>query len=111
MQRAVLLLVFLLTCPLVTAQPITREQSERLMAQCHAEREEKLAPLREQAVQNCLNRNMSDRETCERRNENYGNRRNNGSPGLFWDLPSCEQGMRAERFFRQNPRAQEYYDG
>ena len=105
-MRNLLALVLLLTPTLALSQPMTREQAERLMQQCHAEREENLAPLREQAIQNCLDRNVSNRETCERRNENYGNRRNNGSPGLFWDLPSCEQAMEAKRFFRQNPRAE-----
>jgi hypothetical protein len=70
------------------AEEITREQAAELMTQCQDERQEKIAPLKQEEINKCINEQRRDKDQCERRNENFGqNRRVGGSisPGLFWD--------------------------
>lgn len=87
------------------AKEITREQAEELMQTCQQEREANIAPMREEAIENCVNNQRRDREFCERHNRNFGKRRAGGTmPGMFWHLPVCEKAVAAERYFRMNPR-------
>ena len=96
-------------CQQALSEEITREGAEALLEECQRQREENIAPLREQAIENCVNNQRQDRETCERRNRNYGQRTQGGTqPGLFWHLPDCERWFEADRFFRMNPRRDVY---
>ena len=75
------------------------------MNECQRQRAENIAPLREQAIEDCVNNRRRDREFCENHNRNFGERRAGGTlPGMFWNLPVCEQAVAAERYFRMNPR-------
>ena len=93
------------------ADEVTRERAEELMTWCQKERAQKIAPLKDEAVERCVERQGLDRSSCERRNENYGERRpgpNGMLPGMFWDSELCTKAVDAERYFRKNPRAQSY---
>ena len=98
-----------MVCALLLASPvfgeeIPREQMEPLMEECQRQRQEHIAPLREEAIEHCVTDRRQDRETCERRNRNYGERTHGGTQaGLFWQLPACEKAVAAERYFRMNP--------
>lgn len=89
------------------AGEVAREGAVELMEECQRQRQVNIAPLREQAIENCVTNQRRDREFCERHNRNFGERRAGGTlPGLFWGLPECEQAVAAERHFRMNPRSQ-----
>jgi hypothetical protein len=87
-----------------TANEVNREGAEALMAHCQRQRAQHIAPLKEQAIEDCLARNMQDREACEHRHRNFGERQQGGQQaGMFWDLPDCQQATAAERYFRMYP--------
>jgi len=94
------------------AGEVTREGALELMEECQRQREENIAPLREQAIEDCVTNRRRDREHCESFNRTFGNARPRGNgtmiPGMFWELPECEQAVAAERHFRMNPRSQAF---
>jgi hypothetical protein len=94
------------------ANEITRDDALELMETCQTQREEKVAPLREQAIEDCVTKQRRDREHCESFNRTFGNARRNGNgtmmPGMFWDLPACEKAFAAKQYFRMNPSRQIY---
>jgi hypothetical protein len=69
---------------LAFAEDITRDGALELMGECQKQRQENIAPQREQAIEDCITR------------------------GLFWELPVCQQASAAEQFFRMNPSRQVY---
>ena len=86
------------------AKDVDRTGADALMAECQQQRAENIAPLKEQAIEDCVTRNLKDREACERHNQNFGERTHGGrQPGLFWNLPVCTDAVAAERYFRMNP--------
>ena len=88
---------------------VTREGAAELMKECQRQRQINIAPLREQAIENCVTNQRRDREFCERHNRNFGERRAGGTqPGMFWGLSECEEAVAAERHFRMNPRSQSF---
>ena len=97
---------------LAFAEEITREAATELTQECQAQREENIAPLREQAVEDCITNRRRDREYCESYNRTFGQRRAIGGgrtlPGMFWDLPVCLKADAAQRYFRANPGSQVY---
>ncbi len=96
----------------IIAAEITRDEALQLMEECQKQREQNIAPLREQAIEDCVTKQRRDREYCENFNRTFGNARPRGNgtmiPGMFWDLPVCEQAVSAERYFRMNPGRQVY---
>ena len=94
------------------AEEITREDATELMAECQKQRQENIAPLREQAIEDCVTKQRRDREYCETFNRTFGNARPRAGggmiPGMFWGLPVCEQAVAAEKYFRMNPSKQVY---
>jgi hypothetical protein len=89
------------------AGEVTREGAVELMEECQRQRQINIAPLRDEAIENCVTNQRRDREFCERHNRNFGERRSGGTVvGMFWGLPECEQALAAERHFRMNPRSQ-----
>ena len=94
------------------AEEISRDDVPELMEECQKQREENIAPLREQAIEDCVTNRRRDREHCESFNRTFGNARPRGNgtmiPGMFWELPECEQAVAAERHFRMNPRSQAF---
>ena len=89
------------------AEDIARGDVDALMAECQTQRQANIAPLREEAIEHCIENRRNDREYCERYNRNYGERTQGGTQrGLFWHLPACEKAVAAERYFRMNPGRQ-----
>ena len=105
-------IVTMALCGFAAAKEITRGDALELMETCQTQRQENIAPLREQAIEDCVTRQGRDREHCESFNRTFGNarRRGNGTmiPGMFWDLPVCEKAVAAERYFRMNPSSRVY---
>jgi hypothetical protein len=79
-----------------------REQKQaELDAACEAAREKKLAPMREQYIDDCVeNREQPDRQSCEAFYSDFGAQSGNRAP-LFYDLPEC-----VEAFDFQNSQRQ-----
>ncbi len=94
------------------ADAISREDALELMQECQKQREEKIAPLREEAIQDCVDQGLGDLNYCETYNRSFGEataRAGGGTiPGLFWDLPVCEQAFAAEQYFLMNPGKKTY---
>ena len=94
------------------AEEITPEGALELMEECQKQREENIAPLREQAIEDCVANKGRDREHCESFNRTFGNARPRGNgtmiPGMFWDLPVCEEAVAAEKYFKMNPSSRSY---
>ncbi|MEH6590950.1 MAG: hypothetical protein V7746_11860 [Halioglobus sp.] len=96
----------------VFADKITPDGAVELMGECQAQREESIAPLREQAITDCVANKGRDQAYCESYNRTFGNARPRAGggmiPGMFWDLPVCEKAVAAERYFRMNPGSRSY---
>jgi hypothetical protein len=91
------------------AEEITRQEAEALMSECQSQRQQHIAPQKEKAIDDCINKQRRDKEYCERFNRNFGQRAAGGTRrGLFWGLPVCEKAVEAERYFLMNPRMNTY---
>ena len=105
-------LVMIIQSGSVFAEEITRDGALELMEECQKQRDENIAPLREQAIEDCVTNRGRDREYCERFNRTFGNARPRAGggmiPGMFWELPVCQQAVAAERYFRMNPSRRVY---
>jgi hypothetical protein len=79
-----------------------------LEAQCEAEREAKIRPLREMEIAKCKADQHNDDAYCERYWKGYGNavRAANGSmiPRMFGDLPVCVAAFKARKAFADDAR-------
>jgi hypothetical protein len=91
----------------VCAREITAEQVPTLKEECQNQRQQEIAPLRAQAIDDCINVQRKDEAYCERFNATYGQGGTTASggrrAGMFWDLPVCVDAWEAERYFRINP--------
>ncbi len=110
--RILLATIILALSVSTTAREISWEEAMDLMKECQEQREENIAPLREEAIQECISERRGDREYCERYNSSFGNAvalpGGGAFPGLFWDLPVCVQAVEAEKFFKMNPGKKTY---
>ena len=79
-----------------------------LEAQCEAEREAMIKPLREREIARCKADAHNDPGYCERFWKDYGNavRSSNGAmvPRMFWDLPVCVAAFKARKDFADDAR-------
>ncbi len=107
-RRLVSLLLTLSLAPATIAEEIQRDEMDALMARCQSERQANIEPLRQEAIEDCIERGRGDREFCERYNRDFGERSAHGAPAMFWDLPVCVKADAAERYFRMNPRSQTF---
>jgi hypothetical protein len=77
-----------------------------LEAQCEAERETRIKPLRDAEIATCKTDSHNDPGYCERFWSSYGNavRRPNGSlsPRLYDDLPSCVAAFEARKALKRD---------
>jgi hypothetical protein len=81
-------LILFMASPVMANQSREKKQVE-LDAVCETARLEKLTPMREGFVEECVtNKEKSSREHCERFYADYGNRMGGRAP-LFYDLPAC----------------------
>ena len=103
--------VTILVTEAVFAKEITRDSAAELMQECQRQREENIAPLRNQAIEDCVNKGK-ERDYCERFNRTFGNARPSGSgamiPWKFWDLPVCQDAVAAEKYFKMNPGSRSF---
>lgn len=87
-QVLITVLILLLAKPLL-ADGSREEKQAKLDAACELAREKKLAPIRQQFVEECVvNGEQANREACERFYADYGARMGGRAP-LFYDLPEC----------------------
>lgn len=63
-------------------------RQQQLDNACEAAREALIAPLRRQAVAECVDE-KKDQAYCERFYRDYGERGASGRPALFYDIPEC----------------------
>jgi hypothetical protein len=80
----------------------SRDQKQaQLDAACEQAREMKMAPLREQFVEECVqNKEQPDRKSCETFYADYGAQSGNRAP-LFYDLPECVEAFEFQNSQRQ----------
>ncbi len=111
-RRLVFATILLAISAASVAREISREEAVELMEDCQEQRENKIAPLREQAIQDCLADDRGNRDYCERYNSTFGNAvalpGGGAYPGLFWDLPVCLQAIQVEKYFKLNPGKRTY---
>ena len=71
----------------VNADEVTQEQ---LDADCEAARQEKLAEVKAEYIEECIEKKQRpDREACERFYADYGESSGGNQVPLFYDLPEC----------------------
>jgi hypothetical protein len=76
--------------------------AEQLDVMCEEEREKRLAPEREQLIQDCITNRRMSLEYCERYYSDYGAAVRNSEtgfvrPALYMDLPECVAAWEARR--------------
>ena len=71
----------------VFAEEITPEGALELMEECQKQREENIAPLRDQAIEDCVAKKGRDREYCESFNRTFGNARPRAGGGSGFSPP------------------------
>ena len=85
---ASLLLLLLTGSPAIADQSRVEKQAQ-LDAICEDARQQKLTPLRQGFVEDCVaNEELPSREDCQRFYADYGNK-TGGRAALFFDLPAC----------------------
>ena len=99
-----ILLMVLVSFVLATDAMADRNRDKKqaqLDAACDPAREQNLAPMREQFVNECVkNKEQPDRKSCEFFYSDFGAQSGNRAP-LFYDLPEC-----VEAFDFQNSQRQ-----
>jgi len=110
MLRKLSVLVLAILCAdHICAETIGRDQVDGLLAECQKQRQEKIAPLKAQAIDDCINKEHREAEYCKRFYRNYGERTTYGTrQGLFWTLPECRKALEAEKYFSRYPSAKEF---
>lgn len=89
MKNMMLLVLILIMSTPVLAKETREAKQARLDSACEAARQKKLAPMRQQIVEECVaNKELPNREECERFYADYGERMGGRAP-LFYDLPEC----------------------
>ena len=66
------------------------QTQQELDAACEAARESKLAPLRQQHIDECVQKQKKDLDHCTKFYSDYGSKTGNRAP-LFYDLPECKK--------------------
>ena len=91
------------------AEKVSQADAAQLMQDCKSQRQEQIAPLKKQEIEQCISKGRGDREYCERYNRNFGEKTAGGARlGLFWDLPVCQKALAADRYFNMNPGSNTY---
>lgn len=93
MQRRASLLLILLATSASAANEGAAERQAELDRLCEAARDEKLAPIRAEIYEECLEDRKGDDAYCRRYADGYNGERIGGSP-RFYELPECEEAFR-----------------
>ncbi|MDX2428404.1 MAG: hypothetical protein QNK22_06905 [Xanthomonadales bacterium] len=73
----------------VLAKESREDKQARLDAACEVARQKKIAPMRQQVIQDCVaNKEFPSRKECEQFYADYGERTGRKA-ALFYDLPEC----------------------
>ena len=73
------------------------EQQSQLDQACENAREQKLAPMREDYIEECIvKKQRPDRASCERFYTDFGAQSGSRAP-LFYDLPECVEAFEHKR--------------
>lgn len=88
--RTIIFLLVLtpLTSNTVLATEDRKAKQAELDEACEVAREQKLAPMRLQYIEECQEKERRDKAYCERFYKDYGAQSGNRAP-LFYDLPEC----------------------
>lgn len=82
-------LMLVLVCDAALADRSRDQEQARLDAICEEAREKKLAPMREEFVEECVREgHQRDRQACEAFYADFGAQSGNRAP-LFYDLTEC----------------------
>jgi hypothetical protein len=92
-HRFIAALLVLMALPAVAADPTDAERQAELDRRCEAARSEKLAPIRAEIYDECLEGRKGDQAYCRRYADGYNGERIGGSP-RFYELPECEEAFR-----------------
>ena len=84
------------------SKDISQMSAEELEVLCEKEREKRLAPEREQLIQNCVTNKRKEQGYCERYYSSYGAAQrisgtNRVRPAMYMDLPECVAAWEARR--------------
>ncbi|MEQ1802315.1 MAG: hypothetical protein ABL989_10360 [Gammaproteobacteria bacterium] len=90
---ATCLLLLLAVAPGAGADGSDAERQAELDRLCEAARDEKLAPIRAEIYEDCLDDRKGDDAYCRRYADGYNGERIGGSP-RFYELPKCEEAFR-----------------
>jgi hypothetical protein len=97
------------------AREITAEQVPALMEECQHQRQLEIAPMKAQAIDDCINVKGKDRDYCERYYATFGQGSSTASgtrrAGMSWNLPVCQDALAAQRYFRMNPSRTSFNTG
>ena len=111
-RRLALIVVFgiLAVVPVHTAfsRHLKEQQVKALEAVCETARAARIAPLREQAIKECIAMRRSDAAVCRERHKDFGEARRADDgrlvPRMFHNLPECAQAHEARQHFGLYPR-------
>ena len=79
------------------AKESREDKQARLDASCELERQKKIAPIRQQVIEECVaNKELSSRKECERFYADYGERTGRKA-ALFYDLPECDTAFKFQQ--------------
>lgn len=96
-----IMLIFIITSVDAVADRNRDQEQARLDAVCEQAREKKLAPMRAQFVEECVeNEHQRDRKACENFYADFGAQSGNRAP-LFFDLPECVEAFEYQNSQRQ----------
>ena len=92
-MKSLPLLLSIVCVPLLVNTALAKESREdkqaRLDAACEAARQEKITPLRQQVIDECVaNEELPNRQECERFYADYG-QRTGRKAAMFYDLSEC----------------------
>ncbi|MGD2119888.1 MAG: hypothetical protein PVG66_16135 [Chromatiales bacterium] len=99
-------LLCMLVLLLVLMESAVADEEERYLRQqqldaaCEMAREQKLAPLRQQLVEQCVWQGQGDWARCEWYFHDYGAQAGRRAP-LFYDLPECVEAFEYRRSYRR----------
>jgi len=96
-----IMLIYIFTSVDAVADRNRDQEQARLDAVCEQAREKKLAPMRAQFVEECVqNKEQADRKACETFYADFGAQSGRRAP-LFYDLPECVEAFEFQNSQRQ----------
>jgi hypothetical protein len=95
-----LVLIMIVTTPVLAKESRETKQA-RLDGACEVVRQQRLAPMRKQVIEECVaNKELPSSAECERFYADYGERTGRKAP-LFYDLPECVSAFEFQQSARE----------